>query len=278
MNDKSGTPTQLVAGFQDTTNYLDDTNCLGACVGRFAGRISGSFTLDGTSYPLHTVAPGVHLHGGQEGFFRKYWEMEEVGTGDCPYVRLSYESPHMEEGYPGNVRAEVTYTLEKQTLRISHRATTDRKTVVNLVNHSYFLLDASGSVGHYLLQLHSPQYLETRENLLPTGKIRPVKESPYDFTTARAVGGLHLDTPFVLDAGAEEAARLYSAKSGIRLRVKTNQPGVVVYTPREFAGICFETQNLPDAPNIPHFPSSILEPGAVYDNTSEFLFEIADGL
>ncbi len=141
MNDKSGTPTQLVAGFQDTTNYLDDTNCLGACVGRFAGRISGSFTLDGTSYPLHTVAPGVHLHGGQEGFFRKYWEMEEVGTGDCPYVRLSYESPHMEEGYPGNVRAEVTYTLEKQTLRISHRATTDRKTVVNLVNHSYFLLD-----------------------------------------------------------------------------------------------------------------------------------------
>ncbi len=269
----SGPATPLVVGLKSPEEYIKDKNCLGACVGRFAGRISGSFRLDGEKYPLHTVVKDVHLHGGQEGFSKKYWHVDEVAEGSEPRVTLSYISPHMEEGYPGQLRAEVTYTLRERSLQITHRATTDRKTVVNLVNHSYFLLGSSHSISNYHLQLNCQEYLETIENLLPSGRILPVKASPYDFMEERVIGNTHLDTPFIISGSATVAASLLAPDTGIRLSVRTNQPGLVVYTPRDFAGICFETQNLPDAPNMPHFPSSVLEPGAVYENTSEFIFE-----
>lgn len=272
MNDKAGNPTNLVVGLGDPEAYLQDHKCMGACVGRFAGRISGSFQLDGKDYPLHTVAKDVHLHGGKEGFFRKFWIIEEVSNNADPHITLSYTSPHMEEGYPGTVRSEVTYTLKNRSLHIAHKATTDRKTVINLVNHSYFILDNSDSLDKYHMKLNCEEYLETRDNLLPTGRILSVQGTPYDFRMVRLIGSHPLDTPFLISKSAGEAAQLYSTRSGISLRVKTNQPAVVVYTPPEFTGICFETQNLPDAPNMPHFPSSVLEPGAVYHNTSEFMF------
>jgi aldose 1-epimerase len=273
MYDDNCPPAGLVVGMSNPQQYLGDRNCMGACVGRFAGRISGKFSLNGEDYPLHTVVKDVHLHGGLEGFNRKYWNFDEVWPGPEPYVTLSYVSPHMEEGYPGRLRAEVTYRIKERSLQITHRATTDRKTVVNLVNHSYFLLGSSTNIQDYRLQLNCPEYLETMKNLLPTGNILPVKGSPYDFTEGREIGTTHLDTPFVINTSATETASLFAPSSGIRMRVRTNQPGIVVYTPREFAGICFETQNLPDAPNFPHFPSSVLEPGRVYENTSEFLFD-----
>lgn len=263
----------LVAGFREPHGYLNDNNCLGACVGRFAGRISGRFNLEGKEYPLHTVAEDVHLHGGREGFWKKYWTIGAIDNGAEPAVTLSYLSPHMEEGYPGNLRAEVTYRLKGNSLIISHRATTDRPTIVNLVNHSYFLLDETDSIQKYHLWLNSEAYLETKANLLPTGNILPVNGTSYDFRREREIGSFHLDTPFVIANSAPQAASLYSPKSGLRMRVSTNQPAVVVYTPREFAGICFETQNMPDAPNFPHFPSSLLQPGIVYTNTSAFTFE-----
>lgn len=269
----SGPATPLVVGLKNPEGYIDDKNCLGACVGRYAGRISGSFRLDGVSYPLHTVVKDVHLHGGREGFSKKYWQIDEVTEGGEPRVTLSYISPHMEEGYPGQLRAEVTYTLRGNSLQITHRATTDRKTVVNLVNHSYFLLGNSPGVRNYRLQLHCAEYLETLDNLLPSGRILPVKGSAYDFMAERPIGDTHLDTPFIISESATDAARVIAPDSGIRLRVRTNQPGIVVYTPRDFAGICFETQNLPDAPNMPHFPSSVLEPGLEYENSSEFIFD-----
>lgn len=269
----NGHSTPLVVGLNRPEEYIKDKNCLGACVGRFAGRISGSFRLDEKEYPLHTVVKDVHLHGGNEGFCKKYWHIEEVTTGSEPRVTLSYISPDMEEGYPGQLRAEVTYTLREWSLHIAHRATTDRKTVVNLVNHSYFLPGKSQNIRNYRLQLNCQEYLETMENLLPSGRILPVEAGPYDFREERAIGNTHLDTPFIISASATEAASLLAPETGIRLTVRTNQPGIVVYTPRDFAGICFETQNLPDAPNMPHFPSSVLEPGAVYENISEFIFE-----
>lgn len=275
LKDKNKMHRPLVVGLKNPADYLTDTKYLGACVGRFAGRISGSFVLDGRKYPLHTVAPEIHLHGGKAGFSRQYWNVEEVNKGTNPFVRLSYNSDHMEEGYPGRLEVELTYTLNENNLRISHRAKSDRRTVVNLVNHSYFVLDDTESLSNYRLKLNCSKYLETREDLLPTGKILEVNGSAYDFRNSRVLGDIQMDTPFLIDQGAEEAATLFSEKSGIRMRVKTNQPAVIVYTPPEFPGICFETQNLPDAPNMPHFPCSILEPGMVYDNTSDFSFELA---
>jgi aldose 1-epimerase len=219
------------------------------------------------------VARDVHLHGGKEGFFKKIWNIKEVVHGEQPKIVLSYISPHMQEGYPGTLEAVVAYCLSGNTLIIDHKATTDRSTVVNLVNHSYFILDDARDIGHYQLQLNCREYLETHKNLLPTGKILPVDGTPYDFLEPRPLGPFLLDTPFVIARGKRDAAFLYSSNSGIGMRVRTNQPGIVVYTPPGFAGICFETQNFPDAPNQPHFPSSVLEPGERYHNRSEFIFE-----
>ena len=273
FTDPEGRKTNLVVGLETPQAYLGDKSCLGACVGRYAGRISGGFRLHGKEYPLHTVVEDVHLHGGREGFFKKKWTISEVIQEGQPRVVLSYHSPHMEEGYPGALDVLLTYELKGNTLVIDHKATTDRTTVVNLVNHSYFLLDDSPGIAHYNLQLNCGEYLETHKNLLPTGKILPVEGSPYDFREPREIGEYGLDTPFVIAQGSGDAASLYSPVSGIRMKVQTNQPAVVVYTPPTFAGICFETQNFPDAPNFPHFPSSILEPGQTYHNVSSFTFE-----
>lgn len=273
FKDKNGRQINMVVGLDQPIAYLDDKSCLGACVGRYAGRISGSFQLLGKVFPLHTVVTDVHLHGGKAGFFKKYWAVKEVVEGSQPHIKLTYRSPHMEEGYPGTLDVEVTYKLEGSSLIIDHKATTDQTTVLNLVNHSYFLLDNAPDIGHYLLQLNCREYLETQKNLLPTGKILPVEGSSYDFREPRPLGSFLLDTPFVIAAENGDAASLYSRHSGIRMSVRTNQPGIVVYTPPGFPGICFETQNFPDAPNNPHFPSSVLEPGDLYRNTSQFIFE-----
>lgn len=273
FKDKYGRETNLVVGLDTPDAYLDDKSCLGACVGRYAGRISGGFRLHGKEFPLHTVVKDVHLHGGKAGFFKKYWTIKEVNQGEEPYVALTYLSPHMEEGYPGALEVLVTYSLKGSTLIIDHKATSDQTTVVNLVNHSYFLLDSAPEIEHYHLQLNCREYLETHDNLLPTGKILPVAGTAYDFLEPRPLGSFRLDTPFLISKKPGHAARLNSGHSGIGMSVKTNQPGIVVYTPPGFAGICFETQNLPDAPNHPHFPLSVLEPGELYHNTSQFIFE-----
>jgi len=277
FTDGSAPPTPLVVGFEDPGRYIPDKTCMGACVGRFAGRISGGFQLDGEAYSLHTVVKDVHLHGGQEGFSKKYWDIDEVRQGKEPFATLSYLSPHLEEGYPGALRAKVTYRLKRNALEISHQATADRKTIINLVNHSYFLFGESPHIRDYQMWLNCNEYLETEENLLPTGRVLPVEGTPFDFTNARPLGETSLDTPYVTGPGRGDTACIYAPGPGIRMRVQTNQPGLIVYTPRDFAGICFETQNLPDAPNMPHFPSCVLEKGAVYENTSVFLFDRPEG-
>ena len=272
VKDKDGKSTNVVAGYDYPSLYLSDKASLGACIGRYAGRISNaSFELDREVYSLFGER-GIHLHGGKEGFGKKYWIIEEVHHGNEPFVRLSYFSKHLEEGYPGNLKVSVTYTLIGNTLQITHEATTDRTTVVNLTNHSYFKLDDADSVNQYQLQLSCKKLVETKENLLPTGKITAVEGTEYDFSNAKKITGLPLDTPYVIDTGAKKAARVFSKKSGLVMEVETNQAAVVVYTPPHFPGICFETQNYPDAPNHNNFPSSVLRPGEVYKNESRFIF------
>lgn len=274
VKDKEDKSTNVVVGLDYPNDYLKDTKYLGACVGRYANRISnGSFELDRQMYHLHTK-DGVHLHGGKEGFGKKYWTIEEVNRGSEPFVKLSYQSKHLEEGYPGNLKATVTYKLVNNALHIMHEATTDRATVVNLTNHSYFRLDDADDVSDYELQLNCPERVETHDNLLPTGNLVSVVDTPHDFLWEKQIGNVVLDTPFVLDSKTKKVGTVYSEKSGIYLEVTSNQPGVVVYTPKDFPAICFETQNYPDAPNHDNFPSSILRPGEFYNNASTFVFGI----
>ncbi|MGB5204914.1 MAG: aldose epimerase family protein [Eudoraea sp.] len=274
VKDKEGKELNLVVGLEHPESYLDDLKCLGACVGRYAGRISnGGFQIEGNTYNLYTKN-GVHLHGGKQGFAQKYWKFESVDNSEHPRVKLRYKSPHMEEGYPGNLIASVTYRLVGNSLHIVHEAVTDRTTVINMTNHSYFCLDNTNSIDHYELQLECPEILETQDNLLPTGKLISVTDTDYDFLTRKEIAGKRLDTPYVVSDNAQKVAELYSPVSGLRMTVESNQPAVIVYTPPEFAAICFETQNYPDAPNIKSFPSAILNPGETYYNQAIFTFDL----
>ena len=272
LKNKAGVDTNVVVGLEEPEKYLTDNKSLGACIGRYAGRISNSsFQINNINYPIFSK-DGVHLHGGKQGFGKRYWTIDQVHDGENPFVKLSYLSKDMEEGYPGNLKTTVIYKLVGSSLLVIHGATTDKATPVNLTNHSYFNLDGEDKIDHCLLRLACPEYLETDGKLLPTGKMVSVKNSKYDFLSTKKIGEVRLDTPFVLDSSLKENTKLTSGKSGITMEVITNQPGVVVYTPAAFAAICFETQNFPDAPNQPNFPNSILEPGETYYNETEFRF------
>ena len=276
LKNKEGVDTNVVVGLEEPEKYLTDNKSLGACIGRYAGRISNSgFQINNVHYPIFSK-DGVHLHGGQKGFGKRYWTIEQVHDGENPFVKLSYQSQDMEEGYPGNLKSTVTYKLVGPSLFIIHEATTDKATPVNLTNHSYFNLDGAETIDHWNLRLACPEYLETDAKLLPTGKLVSVKNSKYDFLELKKIGQVRLDTPFVMDSSLKNSTVLTSDNSGLSMEVVTNQPGVVVYTPPAFAAICFETQNFPDAPNQPHFPNSILQPGETYHNETEFRFSFVN--
>ena len=266
--------TDVNVSLDSPEDYLNDPLAIGACVGRYAGRLSGgNLNLDGNSFPL-THTDGITLHGGDRGFSRRYWTLEHAGESpEKSEIILKYRSEHLEEGFPGTLDVTVTYTLLKNTLIIRHEATTDRPTVVNLTNHTYFKIDSQPLIAHYQLQINAHKKAETDSRRLPTGRLPGVMGTAYDFLEERPLGDFTMDTPFLLDANRDFAARLTSSVSGIRLTVHTNQPGLVVYTPEHFAGICFETQNLPDAPRFDHFPDARLNPGETYVNESHFVFE-----
>lgn len=270
----NATFTNVVVGFNHPSRYRLDENVLGASVGRYAGRIAkGGFELDREKFFLHQE-DGVHLHGGKEGFHQKYWTIEEVNTTENPHIKLSYKSRHLEEGYPGNLTVNVTYKLMGNALQVIYEAVTDRSTVVNLTNHTYFKLDSDPFIDNYELQLNCPYLLELDEKCLPTGDIVPVRKSQFDFLLPRKIGVQQFNSVFVKDLGSEKVGELHSNTSGISMKIYSNQPAVVIYTPQDFPGICFENQNYPDAPNQPDFPNSILRPGEIYNNISIFKFDI----
>ena len=274
VKDKHNNAVNVVACLDDPEAYLQDRISLGATVGRFAGRIAnGRFDLDGERYSLYEEA-GVHLHGGQEGFGRKYWHIDNIVQQDDASVEFSYLSPHKEEGYPGELQVKINYALRQNALHITHEAVTDRPTIVNLTNHSYFKLDDATDINKLFLQLNCPAYLETDAQLLPTGNIPDVEDTDLDFRFGKKIGQVRMDTPFVRKEDNPVIGKIYSEASGISMKIYSNQPAVVVYTPAEFPAICFETQNFPDAPNFSHFPSCILRPGERYLNTAVFEFDL----
>lgn len=276
VTDKVGQPVNVVVGLEHPEDYLNDRISLGATVGRFAGRIStGGFSIGNQRYELFEE-DGVHLHGGKEGFARKYWKIQQAGNNEEPSLIFTYKSPHLEEGYPGELEVMVTYTLKKNALHITHEAASDQATVINLTNHSYFRLDDQETINDYHLKLNCQAILNTDRKLLPTGKITRVEGTELDFRRGKKIGVTRMDTPFVCESDNSLVGSVFSEKTGIRMRISSNQPAVVIYTPPDFPAICFETQNFPDAPNIPHFPSSVLVPGERYLNEAVFEFDLVN--
>ncbi|WP_172435823.1 aldose epimerase family protein [Sediminicola luteus] len=267
-----GSIQELIKGCPTTEDYLTDSAYRGACIGRVAGRISNNgFSLNGTHYPLHTEN-GIHLHGGANGFSKKTWQIESVEEGNNPSVTLFRESAHGEEGYPGNLKVWVSYTLVDQQLVITHKATTDAPTLVNLTNHAYFQLDDSPQIDHYELILNATQQVALGEDLLPNGQLLAVGELDNDFTTPRPIKTKRFDSIFALDEG-NIAGSAFSPKSGIRMELSTDQKALVIYTKPGDGSICFEAQGFPNAVHNPHFPQWTIQPGDTYHHQMTFRFD-----
>ena len=279
---------------------------LGALIGRYGNRIGGAkFTLEGETYKLPANDGPNTLHGGPLGFDKRVWQAREAGSAEGPALELTYVSKDGEEGFPGTLTAKVVYTLtNKNELKIDYTATTDKPTVVNLTNHSYFNLAGAGEgdiLGHEVA-IYGSRFTPVDATLIPTGELRAVKGTPFDFTKATAIGarinnddeqlkfGKGYDHNWVLDkngAGLTEAAEVYEPKTGRVMQVWTTEPALQFYTgnfldgrihgkagkiyPRRSA-FCMETQHYPDSPNHPAFPSTELKPGATYHTTTVYRF------
>jgi aldose 1-epimerase len=305
--DRQGKLADVILGYDDASGYQKTTAYLGAIVGRYGNRIAkGKFILNGVTYTLATNNGPNHLHGGVTGFSKKFWQARESATGNS--LTLSYTSKDGEEGYPGNLSVTVTYTLTDQNeLRIDYSATTDKATVVNLTNHAYFNLtgDPQKDILQHQLMLHASRFTPVDSGLIPTGELRSVKGTPFDFTKSIAIGarigqddeqlkrGGGYDHNFVLDKGKTEqpvkVAEVYEPVSGRLLEVSTTEPGIQFYTGNSLGGppkgkggiayrpraaFCLETQHFPDSPNHPEFPSTTLNPGQRYRTTTIYRFSV----
>ena len=302
--DKHGVIKNIVAGFRDLQLYKTNKSYFGCVVGRYSNRITdGNFSENGRSYQLSRNEGSNHLHGGFSGFSHKTWELKEIIENEesCG-VCFTYFSPDGEEGYPGNLSVSVTYLLDTQNcLSIHYSAQTDKNTPVNLTNHSYFNLtgfEESTILKHYL-QVNAQQYTIKSNVNTPTGEIASVRDTAFDFTTAREIGQyigqLQADKGYdhclVLDGPApstlRKAAVLHEENSGRILTVYTDKPSLQVYTAnhwdgsfageqglvyRQHGGIALETQYYPDSPNHPHFPNTILQTGETYSSTTRLEF------
>lgn len=298
MPDKDGKVEDIVLGFDTLKAYLDNSPYFGCIVGRVAGRINNSrFELDGKVYLL-TRNHGVHhLHGGVQGFNSKFWKVLQLENNS---LKLKYCSIDMEEGYPGNLEVEVIYRLTiENELHIEYTASTDKATPVNLTNHSYFNLSGKADVLDHQIQIEAEHYLETNSELIPTGRILPVKHTANDFRKEKSVGkdiketNAGYDDTFVLDHADGKlrlAAKATDPETGRSMEVFTTQPGLVFYSAnflencqgkngqihQKHSGFCFETQHFPDTPNRHEFPSVILRPGEKYQQHSMFRFLVED--
>jgi aldose 1-epimerase len=306
--DRQGRMADVVMGYATLQDYVDKPQFFGALVGRYGNRIAGGhFTLEGQDYSLALTNPPNALHGGVVGFDKVAWEVIEATDGAESLLRLRYVSADGEEGFPGRLTTDVTYRVgADNALTIDYRATTDAPTVLNLTNHSYFNLagEGSGDILDHVAQLDADGFTPIDENLIPTGEIRAVAGTPFDFREPRRIGdqvrdardrqilyARGYDHNFVLrdrrPGSPTRAARVADPASGRVIEVLTDQPGVQFYTANFLVGnrvgksgrfyrqgdaFCLETQHFPDSPNHPEFPSTVLRPGETFRSTTIFRF------
>ncbi len=304
--DTAGNKQDISLGFNNLQDYIDKSPYFGCITGRYANRIAkGKFMLDSMEYQLDINNGPNSLHGGFKGFDKQVWDAEDFSNDSVAGVILTYLSPDGDRGYPGNLDVSVTYTLNNQNeLRIDYNAVTDKKTVVNLTNHSYFNLDDGGKtdVLDHEVKILAKSFTPTDVTLIPTGEIIPVEGTPMDFTAFKTIGEA-LDTSYrpiavaggydhnyVLSSGGGElalAAVVKERDSGRKMEVYTTEPGIQFYsgnfldgstTGKNGAvyhknhGFCLETQHFPDSPNQPEFPSTVLNPGENYSSTTIYKF------
>lgn len=301
--DRNGKVADVVLGYDNLQGFLEDKCFLGASIGRFGNRIArGVFEIDGNKYQLPLNNGANSLHGGPEGFDKKIWAAKP-GTNSVAFTLVS---PDGDMGYPGTLTVEVVYTLEESALRIDYTAKTDKATVVNLTNHSYFNLhgDDQGDILDHEIQINADRFTPTDAGLIPTGELAPVVGTPLDFRTSTNIG-LRINTayePLELAGGYDhnfvlngdngvmkQAAKLVDPASGRTMTVSTTEPGIQLYTGNfldgalgrhgikytKNKGLCLETQHYPDSPNQPKFPTTLLKPGETLRSTTVFTFGIA---
>ncbi len=293
---KTGKIIDVVLGLESLEDYMKSYEIggspyYGATVGRYSGRINqGLFTLNNSVYQLEKNLNNHSLHGGNIGFSQRNWEVVKTIEGKNPSISLTYFSPNNEGGFPGDLKVKLTYTLtENNELSIDYIATTSEDTIVNMTNHSYFNLEGhSETVANQDLYINSKTLLETNGDNVPTGVLLNVVNSPNDFSSTKKCPD-KIDTSFVLNKENKIAASLFSEKNNLKMLVYTDQPSVHIYVGGKFddqltgkeklkyqtnSGICFETQNFPDAPNHPHFPNSVLKKNETYLQKTVYKFEI----
>ena len=306
--DRNGKYQDIVLGFNSLPPYEDENPYFGALIGRYGNRIAnGNFKLDGQSYKLDINNPPNHLHGGLKGFHKVVWNHKEILNDSNVSLELTYLSKHMEEGYPGNLDVKVTYTLNnKDELSVLYEAETDKKTIINLTQHSYFNLsgDFSEDILDHQIKINADAFLPVDETLIPTGEIRSVHGSPFDFRKSKLIGqdidtnnkqiefGKGYDHCWVINNqnnGLRSVASAYHYESGRVLDVYSDLPGLQFYSGNFLdgtlkskgeghyelrSGFCLETQYYPDSPNQQNFPSVILKPGDVYNSNTVFKFSV----
>ncbi|SDP28809.1 aldose 1-epimerase [Mucilaginibacter sp. OK268] len=302
--DKDGKATDVILGYDSLKSYQKPKEpYFGAIIGRYGNRIAkGKFTLDGKAYQLD-INDGVNtLHGGFNGFYGKVFSAKQQSASQ---LELTYVSKDGEGGYPGNLTATVSYTLgDDNSLKIEYKATTDKTTIVNLTNHAYFNLNGAGSptITNNVVQINADAFLPVDTTLIPTGKLQPVKGTPFDFTTSKTIGkdigtadeqlknGKGYDHNFVLNKHnlTTPVATVKSTQTGITMEVYTEEPGLQFYSGNFLTGeskdgkggkaypyrsaFCLETQHFPDAPNQPAFASTVLKPGQTYHTITIYKF------
>ena len=304
--DKAGKLSDVILGFDNVSGYLSpeftkSNPYFGALIGRYGNRIAkGKFTIDGKPYQVGLNNNGNSLHGGTVGFNQKVWTAKPGTSADGQTLTLTYLSKDGEEGYPGNLNVTVVYTLTaNNALKIDYTATTDKATPVNLTNHAYFNLaqGQSKDVLAHQVTIPADRYTVVDASLIPTGELKPVKGTPFDFTTPHAIGERIAQVPggydhnWVLNqaTGQHSAATVYEPTTGRTMEVTTDEPGVQFYTGNfldgtlkgkdgvvygKHAGFCLETQHFPDSPNQSKFPSTILKPGQTYHTTTSYTFGV----
>jgi len=302
--DKNGNLADIVLGYDNLDEYINGNTYFGCIIGRYGNRIAnGKFTLDDTEYTLATNDGPHHLHGGIKGFDKVVWNAKVIDAGGSEALKLTYTSPDGEEGYPGNLTCTVTYTLTNANeLKIQYHATTDKATLINMTNHSYFNLAGfdSGDILSHELEMTADNYLPADETLMPTGEIKSVKETPMDFTKQSVIGSriaqaggdpVGYDHCYVLnspDGSLTKAACVYEPNTGRIMNVYTTEPGMQFYTGNfldgsskgkgvtynKHAGLCLETQHYPNSPNMESFPSAVLRPGETYSTTTVHEFTL----
>lgn len=306
--DKDGKLEDVVLGFDTLDEYLNGHPFFGALVGRYGNRIGNAqFTLDGQTYKLHENNGPNSLHGGKVGFDKVLWNAQEFVTDEGAGLKLTHLSPDMDEGYPGNLQVEITYTLSNDnTLKIDYKATTDKPTIVNLTNHSYFnLTGLKRDILEHVVTIAADSLVEVNHQLIPTGRLIPVEGTPFDFNSPHAVGeriddlsdeqikfGGGYDHCWVLKKDLQGdfplIATVFEPGSGRLMEVFTTEPGVQFYTGNflngkeqgkgvsytKRYGLCLETEHYPDSPNQPHFPSVVLRPGETYQTSTAYRFSV----